>query len=138
MNKKRNPQIVVAAVIEHEGRVLIGKRKRGKQHAGKWEFPGGTLEEGETREECLKRELMEELGIEVKVGELVCSCSHDYTRDWTIQLEVYRTQYVTGHFALNDHDELAWVRIEDLPRYDFPEADELALQVLLREPRHLI
>ena len=61
MKRKTNPMIVTAAVIEGDGFILIAKRKQGWHEAGKWEFPGGTVEEGETPEQCLKRELQEEM-----------------------------------------------------------------------------
>ncbi|HEX2967246.1 MAG TPA: (deoxy)nucleoside triphosphate pyrophosphohydrolase [Syntrophorhabdaceae bacterium] len=130
MKKKRNPQIVVAAVIENAGRVLIGRRKVGKQHAGKWEFPGGTLEEGESREECLKRELSEELGIVVEVEKQLCTCSHTYTPEWTIQLEAYFVTVIGGTFVLQDHDKLMWVHPEELSDFDFTETDRAVIEVL--------
>lgn len=135
MKKKNNPQIVTAAVIEKDGHVLIGKRKRGKRHAGKWEFPGGTLEEGETNEQCLKRELLEELAVTAEISDLVCSSMFSYTPDWTIQLMAYRATIISGIFNLNDHDEIRWVKIEDLTNYDFPEADNLVIETLLKEHR---
>jgi 8-oxo-dGTP diphosphatase len=131
--KKKNPKIVIAAVIEKDGHILIGKRKQGKRHAGKWEFPGGTLEHGETNEECLKRELQEELAITAEIGDLVCSSTFSYAPDWTIQLMTYRATIVSGIFNLNDHDEIRWVRIEDLANYEFPEADKLVIETLLKE-----
>ena len=66
---------VTAAVIEKDGRILIAKRRIGDRHGGRWEFPGGKIDSGETPEECLKRELREELGIEAEIGELLCKTS---------------------------------------------------------------
>ena len=71
--KKISPQIVTAAVIERDGHILIAKRRQGSRFAGKWEFPGGKLEKGETPEQCLKRELQEELEIVTVVGDLICT-----------------------------------------------------------------
>ncbi len=131
--KKANPKIVVAAVIERDGHILIGKRKRGKCHPGKWEFPGGTLEEKETYEQCLKRELQEELAITVEVGDLVGSSTFVYTPDWTIKLLAFRTAYISGALRLNDHEEIRWVKPADLIDYDFPEADRPIIEKLIRE-----
>jgi 8-oxo-dGTP diphosphatase len=131
--KKKNPKIVTAAVIEKDGHILIGKRKRGKRHAGKWEFPGGTLEEGETNEQCLKRELLEELTITAEIGDLICSSTFSYASDWTIQLMAYRAAIISGTFNLNDHEEIRWVKPKDLVNYEFPEADELIIKTLLEE-----
>jgi mutator protein MutT len=77
MKRKANPQIVTAAVIEKDGCILIARRMRGL-HAGVWEFPGGTLEEGETYEECLKRELREELSVDAEVGDLIGVAERTY------------------------------------------------------------
>jgi 8-oxo-dGTP diphosphatase len=105
VKKKANPQVVTAAVIERNGHILIAKRKQGKRHVGNWEFPGGTLEEGETYEQCLKRELQEELAIISEIGDLICSSEYNYTPDWTVRLLVYRATVVSGTFSLNDHDD---------------------------------
>ena len=135
MKKKANPQVVTAAVIERNGHILIAKRKQGKRHEGNWEFPGGTLEEGETYEQCLKRELQEELAITSEIGDLICSSEFNYTPDWTVRLLVYRATVVSGTFSLNDHDEIRWVKPEDLIRYDFTEADKPIVKKLILEKR---
>ena len=66
------PLLVAAAVIEKDGKILIAQRKKGWRFAGKWEFPGGKIEPNETPEECLRRELREELGIETEIGDFFC------------------------------------------------------------------
>lgn len=132
MRKKTNPQIVIAAVIEKDGCILIAKRKRGKQHPGKWEFPGGTLEQGETHEQCLKRELQEELAVAVEVGDIVCMSEYRYTSDWTIRLFAYRATIISGDLTLNDHEEIRWVEPAGLTKYDFPEADGPVLEKLIK------
>jgi 8-oxo-dGTP diphosphatase len=134
--KKTNPMIVAAAVIERDGCILIAKRKQGWHEGGKWEFPGGTIEEGETPQQCLKRELQEELEIITDVGDLISASEYSYTPDWTIRLLVYRVTVITGVFNLNDHDEIRWVKPIDLPNYDFPEADKPVLEKLIKEGGH--
>ncbi len=136
MKRKPNPKIVTAAVIERDGCVLIARRMRGKQHAGNWEFPGGTLEEGETPEQCLKRELEEELAIIAEVGGLICTSEHSYTPDFTIRLLAYRATVISGTFTLNDHEEMRWVKPVDLPGYDFSQADRPVVEILLRGASH--
>jgi len=131
--KKTNPKIVTAAVIQRGDRILIAKRKHGKLHAGNWEFPGGTLEEGETCEECLKRELWEELAVRAEVGEFICSSEYEYTPEWTIRLMAFRATVISGVFNLNDHDEIRWVKPTELGDYEFPEADRPIIQRLLTE-----
>lgn len=133
MKTKKNPQIVTAAIIEKNGRILIGKRKEGKHHAGKWEFPGGTLEEGETLEQCLKRELEEELAVDAQIGELYCIGEHVLTPEWTIRLFAYRVNRISGTLTPKEHEEIKWVRIKELADYEFPEADGPIVEKLISE-----
>jgi 8-oxo-dGTP diphosphatase len=122
--------VVTAAVIEKDGRVLIAKRKKGWRFADKWEFPGGKIEPNETPEECLQRELREELGIETEIGEFFCVSTYAYPHA-TVQLLVYRALHVSGEYTLYDHQEMRWVLPEHLLQYDFPEADNLVIEKLM-------
>ncbi len=131
MKRKANPQIVVAAVIERDGRILIARRTRGL-NAGNWEFPGGTLEEGETHEECLKRELREELSVAAEIGDLIDVAEQTYSPEWTIRLFVYRVAAASSTFTLHEHDEIRWVLPEDLPEYTFPAVDRPVVERLAR------
>jgi 8-oxo-dGTP diphosphatase len=133
VKNKANPKIVTAAIIERDGHILIAKRKQGKQHVGSWEFPGGTLEEGETPEQCLKRELKEELDIIADIGDLFCSSEYTYTPEFTIRLLAYRATVVSGFFNLNDHEEIRWLKPADLADYEFPEADRPIVERLIKE-----
>ncbi len=117
MNNKPNPKRVAVAIIERDGRILIGKRKRGKRHSKNWELPGGTVENGETYEECLRRELQEEFGVAAHVGEFVCSAEYTYGPDFTIRLSAYRASLASGDLKLNDHDETRWIRLDEFPGY---------------------
>ena len=109
---------VTAAVLEKDGRILIARRKHGDRLADKWEFPGGKLEEGETPEACLRRELQEELGIDVVVGGFVGRSLHAYPHV-EIDLLAYRATHVSGDFELYDHEEIRWVHPADLPPLRF-------------------
>lgn len=129
--KAQEPVPVTAALIENDGRILIGKRKRGR-FAGRWEFPGGKVEEGEAPEECLKRELYEELGVAARVGELFLSTVHAY-HHVTIELLTYKAEILSGEIVLRDHTEIRWVPVPDLPGYDFPEADKAVIEKLTKE-----
>jgi 8-oxo-dGTP diphosphatase len=121
---------VTAAVLEKDGRILIAHRKRGDRLADKWEFPGGKLEEGETPEVCLRRELQEELGIDVVVGGFVGRSSHRYPHE-EIELMAYRVTHLAGDFQLHDHEEIRWVLPADLPSHDFSAADIPIVKLLL-------
>lgn len=113
---------VTAAIIERDGRYLIAKRKKGTHLGGKWEFPGGSVEKGETPEECLNRELREEFGIDSLVGNFFDESVCDYGNK-KIKLIGYSVKYVSGDFVLNAHDEVRWVYPNDLMDYDFAKAD---------------
>ncbi|MDQ7821880.1 MAG: 8-oxo-dGTP diphosphatase MutT [Candidatus Eremiobacteraeota bacterium] len=123
---------VTAAIIEKEGRVLIARRKHGFHLQYKWEFPGGKIEQGETPECCLARELKEEFGIESTIGEFVCRSEYDYG-DRTIELLAFRVTHVAGDFHLDSHEEIQWVFPQDMAGFDFAEADKPIVEKLLQE-----
>lgn len=112
---------VTAAILKKDNKILIAKRKEGHL-ANKWEFPGGKLESNESPEECLKRELREEFGIDTKIGKLVATSIYEYPHI-KIKLMAYEVEYITGEFRLNDHQEIIWVSKEDLSNYDLAPAD---------------
>jgi len=115
-------QKVSAGVIEKDGKILIAKRKSGKCIGPNWEFPGGKLEEGETIEECLTRELKEELDIEVEIISYIDS-SMFFCGDTEIELVAFRVKYLSGEIKLVDHDEVKWVLPEELSEYKFTLPD---------------
>jgi 8-oxo-dGTP diphosphatase len=123
-------QIVTAAVIEKDGKILIARRKKGDQLENKWEFPGGKLEPGESPQDGLKRELREEFGVEADVGGYIGSSRFTY-RHLAIELLAYRVIRVSGDFEVKDHEEIRWVPPEDLDSYDFSEADLPIVQKIL-------
>ena len=113
---------VTAAVIEKDGKVLIARRKHPFMGYS-WEFPGGKLEDNETLEECLKREIREELAIEIEVGPLVSLNKHVLNCHSAIALYAYRARYVSGNIKLNDHEEIKWVLPKQLTTVDLAPAD---------------
>ncbi len=124
-------QRVTAALLVRGGRVLLALRKAGKHMGRKWEFPGGKIHPGESPEQCLRRELAEELEIEARVGGLVGTARYS---NGVVDLEIllYRAEYLSGSFTLHDHEALAWVRPEELESYDLADSDrELARQAII-------
>ena len=121
---------VVAAVIERDSRYLITRRLEGTHLAGLWEFPGGKLLPGEQPEDALRRELKEELGVEVAVGELI------QTVDWTYPEKTVRLLFfrcaLAGEPAPLEGQEMRWVAAADLASYSFPEADATLIAGLSR------
>jgi 8-oxo-dGTP diphosphatase len=120
------PIILVAAcaLIDVDGRILICKRPQGKQLAGMWEFPGGKVEKAETPEECLIRELKEELDINVTAACLApfVFTSHGYD-SFHLLMPLYLCRRWDGFVTAREHEALAWVRPEKLAEYPMPPAD---------------
>ena len=124
---------VTAAVIEEKGRILIARRKPGRHMAGKWEFPGGKIEPGETPEESLARELMEELAIRARIAELLCS-THFEADGVSFELLVYRAERLEGEPMLIEHQEICWARPEDLALFDLADSDRKVARRLYGVP----
>src|ERR1700742_232609 len=116
--------VVAAALVDPDGRVLIAQRPEGKSMAGLWEFPGGKIETGERPEDCLIRELHEELGITVKEPCLApfTFASHAYT-DFHLLMPLYLCRRWEGTARAREHNALKWVRPRDLSQYPMPAAD---------------
>ena len=114
---------LLTKVIEGDPlRYLIGQRREGDSNAGKWEFPGGKVEEGEEPRAALERELQEELGINVRVGALfgVTEFESDRAR---FHLELYECQYLSGKYQLLEHAALEWVTLAELAHFDMLSGD---------------
>ena len=127
--KKPPHQEIVVAVLEREGRYLIGKRPEGGMLAGLWEFPGGKVEKGESHEAALRRECKEELGIDVEVGGLLASVRHAYTH-LHVTLNVYRCSIKKGRPRAKTHSEIIWAAAEEFDQYAFPKANHKFLGLL--------
>lgn len=113
---------VTAAVIVKGGKVLAARRAPGKHLEGYWEFPGGKLEENESPEDCLERELFEEFSISSKVGAYIGESVYDYGEK-IVRLVAYEVEHTSGDFTLADHDELRWLRIDQLADVNWAPAD---------------
>jgi 8-oxo-dGTP diphosphatase len=117
--------VAACALIDADGRVLIAQRPQGKSMAGLWEFPGGKIEPGERPEQCLIRELKEELGIAVKEECLapLTFASHSYP-DFHLLMPLYICRRWEGIVAAREQQTLKWVRPGELKNYPMPPADE--------------
>lgn len=123
MNKKHYE--VVAAVIEKDGLIFCSKRGPKGECAYKWEFPGGKIEQGETKEEALKREIKEELDGEIIVEKYITTVNHEYDT-FSITMHVYKCSLL-DHLVLKEHIDYKWVKKEELMNIDFAEADKKVL-----------
>ncbi len=124
--------VVACALVDTDGRVLLSKRPEGKSLAGLWEFPGGKLEAGETPEECLVRELHEELGIIVKTACLapLTFASHRYEK-FHLFMPLYICRRFEGMPTGREGQELKWVKPRHMRDYPMPPADEPLIPILV-------
>jgi 8-oxo-dGTP diphosphatase len=122
---------VTAGILEENGLVLIARRKPGKHMGGKWEFPGGKIEPGETPEASLARELAEELDVRASIGKLLCSASYEGD-GVSLELLVYKVEKFSGTPVLREHQELRWVAPSDLGSYDLADSDRTVVKALYR------
>ncbi len=120
---------VVIAAIRKNGRYLVGKRPPGGLLGGLWEFPGGKVKTGETHAAALRREISEELGIRITIGEHVATVDHAYSH-FSVSLHVYRCEHRSGKAAPRAHTELRWVAKKDFSALAFPKANHKFLDLL--------
>ena len=123
---------VAVGLIEQYGNLLITKRKPGTHLEGFWEFPGGKQEYGESLDECLKREIWEELGIVISPPIFFMKVNHQYPGK-SVNLHVFRCSVVSGTPQAIGCVEWLWVRKEQLETYSFPKADQVIIETLKAE-----
>jgi A/G-specific adenine glycosylase len=115
-------KVIGAAVIWRDGKILIDRRKTGGAMGGLWEFPGGKVEPGETISDCILREIREELGITIAVGEPLITIEHAYDT-FVVELHVHHCQHVEGEPQTIECDEIRYVTVDELDQYEFPAAN---------------
>jgi A/G-specific adenine glycosylase len=121
---------VTAGVIRREdGKILIAQRPLDKMLGGLWEFPGGKREDGESLEDCLRREIREELAIDIEVGGQITTIKHAYTH-FRITLYVFACRHLTGEPQAVDVADWAWVTHNGLERYAFSSTDQQIIQAI--------
>lgn len=118
---------VACALIEEQGAVLAAQRSATMTLPLKWEFPGGKIEVGETAEECLIRELKEELGVTVFIGSALSPATHSYP-DFTVTLYPFTCRLAGGTISMHEHHALKWVEPQRLPELDWAAADQPVLR----------
>ena len=112
---------VSAAVIHRDGKIFATKRGYG-EYKGKWEFPGGKREEGESGEEALYREIKEELDSKVKIERLICTTDYDYPT-FHLTMDVYLSTLIEGKLTLLEHEDAKWVSLDSIDNLDWLPAD---------------
>lgn len=121
---------VIASLIVKEGKILIAQRGKRDFLFGKWEFPGGKMEEGETEKECLSRELFEEFGIQATIDKYLCSSFFSHNGQ-PMEMRAYFVYEFSGKIILTEHLETRWVSKEELFSYDMPDPDKPIVEKLL-------
>lgn len=120
---------VVAGVIYHGNKLLVAQRKKGDLLEDLWEFPGGKIDQGESGECALIREIKEELGMVITVERLLVKNIHHYPTK-TIELFVFICKTKSMHFVLNEHQSALWIKPSEIINYEFAPADKPVLQYL--------
>ena len=126
---------VVAALIEKDGKVLIAKRSSGDPNVfGKWEFPGGKVQDEETDKHAIVREIKEEFEMDIKAIKFITNSVFKYPKK-IVDLRLYECKYLSGEFYLHDHSEYRWVTKNELLNYDLAPAD-IALAKYVKEMKN--
>jgi mutator protein MutT len=123
---------IAVAIMEHNGKYFIAQRSKKDSYENLWEFPGGKQEEGETIQECLKRELHEELGIDATVGEYICNNFFEYNG---IKFEIlaFKVKSFVGTIHLKEHKAMKWVSVEELDQYNFPSTNLVFIKAIKKQ-----
>ena len=123
---------VVAALIWQNDTFMICQRPAHKARGLLWEFVGGKVEPGETREQALKRECREELNIDLSVGDVFCEVVHEYP-DITVHLTLFHASIASGVPQKLEHNDIRYITPEEIPNYDFCPADEEILKRIQKQ-----
>lgn len=122
-------QIGVAVIRDDRDLILIDRRLAKGLLGGFWEFPGGKIEGNETVQECIKREILEEIGIEIAVDSHLITIDHTYSH-FRVNLQVYNCRYLGGQARAIECEEIRWVTIQELDNYTFPAANQEIIRAL--------
>lgn len=128
--------IVAAAIVLNQNKVLIAQRKEGSNMEFKWEFPGGKMEENETPEQCLIREIKEELNMEIEPIEIYKVIRHRH-KDKDILLLAYICNFIGGEGRPIECNDFRWIEKEELDDYEYTPADITVVEKLRQDKRYL-
>jgi 8-oxo-dGTP diphosphatase len=124
---------VVAGLVYRDGRLLVCQRNRNSAFALKWEFPGGKVEDGESDIEALRRELKEELAIEVLDAEHIYSSEHRYPNGPSVSLRFFSVRRFRGTLTNLVFEETSWVELSELENFDFLDGDRPIIEKLMSD-----
>ncbi|MGD1856241.1 MAG: A/G-specific adenine glycosylase [Leptolyngbyaceae cyanobacterium] len=133
MTESRTPlphkQIGVAVIYDDDSRILIDRRKQEGLLGGLWEFPGGKIEPDETVEDCVRREIKEELGIDIEVNDRLITVNHAYSH-FKVTLNVFNSTHISGEPQTIECDEVKWVTLDEIDSYPFPKANSQIIEAI--------
>jgi 8-oxo-dGTP diphosphatase len=121
--RNRTPLLVSAGIIHRKGQVLVGQRRKNDRHPFKWEFPGGKVEQGESPQQALVRELSEELQIQAIVGSELARYEHEYPNGSRVHLLFFAVDAFAGEPRARVFEQICWIDLQSLPGLDFLEGD---------------
>lgn len=131
MQKKKHIT-VTAAVIREYGKFLITQRPEGVHLEGLWEFPGGKKKKMETLEQCMKREIMEELGIKIRIEKELFKVLHEYESK-IVELHFFQCVIIEGRALPREGQNMRWIEPSEISRYRFPPPDRKILDHIAKE-----
>jgi A/G-specific adenine glycosylase len=141
MDEPSNPlphKLIGVAVIWNKlGQILIDRRRPEGLLGGLWEFPGGKIEVGETVEECIKREIQEELGIEITVGDRLITIDHAYSH-FRVTITVHHCCHISGVPQPFECDEIRWVGLDEIDQFPFPKANSQIIAALRQNSNRIL
>ena len=123
-------EVVAAVIKDGNGKIFCAKRNDKGETAHKWEFPGGKIEQGETKEEALIREIKEELSAEIIVRDYITTVTHQY-QSFHITMYAYYAEVVCGELVLSEHTDFRWLDKKEFECLDWAEADKPILKEIL-------
>lgn len=127
---------VVAAIIQREGVYFATQRGYG-EFEGMWEFPGGKIESGESREVALKREIQEELGVDITIENLLCTTEYDYP-SFHLTMHCYLCSVASGEIELREHKSVCWLTAETLDSVEWLPADKEVIENIKAYYKHMV
>ncbi|HAC62765.1 MAG TPA: 8-oxo-dGTP diphosphatase MutT [Cyanothece sp. UBA12306] len=122
-------KIGVGVIYNNEEKILIDRRLEQGLLGGLWEFPGGKIEANETVEDCIKREILEEIAIEIAVKEHLITLEHTYSH-FKVTLIVHRCRHLSGEPQPIECQEIRWVTLDEIDNFTFPQANSKIIEVL--------
>ena len=123
---------IAVAIIEQDGKYFIAQRSKRDAYENLWEFPGGKQEEGETIQECLKRELFEELGITATIGDYFCNHFFE-SNGRNFELLAFKVKSFTGTIECKEHKAMKWVCVDELDQYAFPSTNLVFIEAIKKQ-----